>query len=296
MTDVREPGAPEGVFDYERDAAPPGAAAHEEPWGQLETIDAPYARELLATNVRNRRVSKYFLSYLKGILQRGEWVINGDTIRISREMKLLDGQHRLRAVAETGIPIRTFVIYGLDPAAQLAMDQGKKRTNADQLDLYDEPDTSTLASALSWYQRYEENHMVDTGPHSKQTPHQAVALLDANPDMRASLRWGNLANRSGLGLPPGVSAAVHYILAQKDREEADEFFYRLSEGVNVPPNSPLYILRRTFLRNAQRTAAEGRLPRTHIAAYIIKAWNAQRRNQEIKLLKYLGSENFPRAI
>jgi len=69
---------------------------------------------LLKRNAMNRPLSKSHVDKLSDSLLRGEWVMNGDAIRISKCGILIDGQHRLSAVVKSGVSIETIVIDGLD--------------------------------------------------------------------------------------------------------------------------------------------------------------------------------------
>jgi hypothetical protein len=63
----------------------------------------------------------------------GRWKPNGETIKFTMDGVLLDGQHRLAAVALAGVGIETTVVWGLDPDCFDTIDSGRPRSAADML-------------------------------------------------------------------------------------------------------------------------------------------------------------------
>jgi len=57
-------------------------------------ITPEIAAAMLETNTMNRPLSMPHVRKLSDALLRGEWVVNGDAIRISSNGFLIDGQHR----------------------------------------------------------------------------------------------------------------------------------------------------------------------------------------------------------
>ncbi|MDP2620568.1 MAG: hypothetical protein Q8P46_10395, partial [Hyphomicrobiales bacterium] len=73
-------------------------------------ITPELAREWLEkTNRKNRPLSELkWTAYAVDMLE-GRWQYNGDAIRFGSDGVLLDGQHRLMACVEAGIPFETDV-------------------------------------------------------------------------------------------------------------------------------------------------------------------------------------------
>lgn len=66
----------------------------------------------------------------------GNWVFNGDSVRFDKEGYLIDGQHRLAAVAKSGKPQTFIVMEGLAPEAEMTIDFGVKKSVEDYLRKY----------------------------------------------------------------------------------------------------------------------------------------------------------------
>lgn len=97
---------------------------------------------------RNRKLSKPHIRYFKRILQRGEMHRSGDMILIDSDGYFRNGQHRIAAMLETGIPFHAFVIYNTTEETIKATDQGKIRTTAHVFDLFGFNTISGVASLV----------------------------------------------------------------------------------------------------------------------------------------------------
>jgi len=113
-----------------------------------ETITPEVAKALLGNNKNNRNITKGHLALLKSEILNGNWKYNGQPIIISNTGGLLDGQHRLTAVVETGVPIDTAVIRGVEEDAFVTMDTGKIRGGSDVLSIVGSRHGAHIASAI----------------------------------------------------------------------------------------------------------------------------------------------------
>jgi hypothetical protein len=66
-------------------------------------------------------------------INHDQWKENGETIKISKTGKLLDGQHRCLAIKKTGKTTRCLVVFGVDDETMTTIDKGTKRTLRDSL-------------------------------------------------------------------------------------------------------------------------------------------------------------------
>ena len=115
---------------------------------KIERITPQVAKALLDKNTINRNISKGHLAFLKSEMLSGNWQFNGQGIIIGKSGRLLDGQHRLTAVAETGIAINSLVIRGVDEGSFVTIDTGKKRGGADVLSIAGSKHGTHIASAI----------------------------------------------------------------------------------------------------------------------------------------------------
>lgn len=95
---------------------------------KYEIITPSTAKKYLEKNVGNyRKLDKSRVSCYAEEMTNGTWQDNGETIKFSKEGRLLDGQHRLSAIVRSGRCVGMYVVR--DVAANVnVIDVGKPRT------------------------------------------------------------------------------------------------------------------------------------------------------------------------
>jgi hypothetical protein len=113
------------------------------------------AKEALESNIVNRALRPRSVSSYQKEMETGRWQMAGEPIKFSVDGKLLDGQHRLTALANAAVESIEFVVVrGLAPESQIVMDSGAARTAADALsfahpDLKNKPQCAAIARQLT---------------------------------------------------------------------------------------------------------------------------------------------------
>ena len=99
---------------------------------KVVTITPEVAQRLLDTsNYDNRFLRKAHVASLAGRIKNGEGKLTPQGIIIHSSGRLLDGQHRLAAIVQAGIPVTTTMFTVTDDSIFTALDQGAKRSMAD---------------------------------------------------------------------------------------------------------------------------------------------------------------------
>lgn len=100
------------------------------------TITPELAREYLAKNIdKNRPIRKAVVHAYAEQMKRGEWKITPQGISFDQKGRLIDGQHRLMAIIESGAKVPMYVTTGVPVDRMLMIDCGAKRTPADILSI-----------------------------------------------------------------------------------------------------------------------------------------------------------------
>lgn len=135
----------------------PGRITNEELPGveiYLLKVDADLATEMLKNNAEGQRnISKPTAERYAADMATEDWMFNGAPVLISNKGKLLDGQHRLTAIKESGIAQILLIVAGVDADAMSTIDAGRKRSYADILKIRGMSNHSTVAAltARVWY-------------------------------------------------------------------------------------------------------------------------------------------------
>lgn len=113
----------------------------------LVTISPEEAADMLEkSNSHNRHLRESVVYNYARQMQEGRWKYNGDTICISSDGRLIDGQHRLWACVVSDVPLETVIVRDLDMDTQDTKDSGLARTHADVLSLRGEKHAATRSS------------------------------------------------------------------------------------------------------------------------------------------------------
>lgn len=256
----------------------------------VERVTPVIARELLTANRRNRNMRSSRVAQLAEAMRRGEWVLNGETIKIAEDGTLLDGQHRLQAVVDSGAEIDSLVMRGLPPAVQDTVDTGRRRRLADILAIEGYSDSHALGAALSMLHRFRTGKRIDYSHAGAPSAKQALELLEAEPEIERSVRVARNVTKK-VGGPIGVFAALHRLFEETDPEPANEFYERLADGADLAKDDPLLHLRNQLAR-PRRDRHYAQSPNT-IAALTIKAFNMRRAGRGVDLLAFRKTEKFP---
>jgi hypothetical protein len=240
----------------------------------VEIIDPTTALRYLDSMDRNRSLSQPGVDRWARAMEAGDWIpeANGP-IRFDTDGKLIDGQHRLWALATTGLSLPFIVVRGVPPAGLYVIDINKRRTLADALHIHGETNSQALAGTINLYTEYLYSGMVQKAHRvSEFTVAAALAVLDNAPGLRESIKPGFSIRRHFQG-GPGRWATIHFILCDIDTEDAEAFFSQLITGEGLHQAHPILHLRKRLLDDA---VALRKLPIRDYSALIFKAWNMWR--------------------
>lgn len=98
---------------------------------EIVSVNPEKAKEFLEKNNANRNLSKHKVSEYVRDMRHGDWNILTQ-ISFDRDGNLLDGQHRLNAVVQSGETIDFIVVRGED-SNSVGYDRGKLRSIADTM-------------------------------------------------------------------------------------------------------------------------------------------------------------------
>jgi hypothetical protein len=251
------------------------------------------AKQWLEANTNNRPLSETLvITYMIDMLE-GRWRYNGDAIRFDHTGRLIDGQHRLHACVEAGVPFETDVVTGLDPETIRTIDIGRVRT-AGHIAHLEGVKNAELACAIArlavLHRKYGIEHM--NNPRRNPTKTEVVEAVQTLDGIEAAVaRAKKLGRRIA---PPSVLGFCFWAFAQQDRKLAERFLDELEHGLNLSQDNPVYHLRERLLSNRQSKA---KLPQLNLVALFFKAWLAYREGRPMQRLFWKNDgpapEKFP---
>ena len=210
---------------------------------KLIDINSEMATKLLKLNTANRPLDVRRAFKIAGAINRGEWQLNGDTIRISKNGVLLDGQHRLKGIELSGKTVKSYLIENLPDDVFMTIDtNARTRAVGDILAIKGEKNYKLLASSsrlLFWFKRN------GTPLESKETPtpQQIEEIIAKYPAIKDSVYLFGKSKWLARYITPSTGAFCHFIFFEKYPEETKLFFEQLETGVGLEENSPILRLR-----------------------------------------------------
>ena len=261
-------------------------------------ITPELAAQWLARNTRNRNPKTEAIGRYAEDMRSGNWRLNGEAIKFSRTGVLLDGQNRLLSCMAAGKPFLCSVVFGLEDKVQDSMDGSIIRNLADVLSIsYDVKNSNIVAGVVSGTLAWSKGVRTTAAAHVKSSRAQHIAWFVENRDEVAeATKAGVHIYGTKIGLSPKEAAVLWWSLSKIDKEEADDFFDKLGTGVGLTEGHPILHLRKKLLSNAVAPAGR-KMPPSHKAAFVTKAWNLYRDGEQIGALTYLPggkkNEKFP---
>lgn len=266
---------------------------------RVELITPDKAQNYLGQNTHNRHLRQSAVNAYARDMAAGVWQWNGDGIKIATDGTLLDGQHRLAAIVQSGVSLFLPVTSGLPVAAQETMDTGIHRTFADALSLRGHANATALGSVCRTVLTWERGvrHFGGGGRNRRFTSHELSGVLDRYPWIVDGMGTVNRLRRAGL--PASAGGLAYWLFTPIDAGDAAHFFERLISDEHHVSGDPITELRRVLMASTPGGGARrGNL--TMIIALTIKAWNRYRRGEQVKLLRFrIGGaqpEDFPEPV
>lgn len=267
----------------------------------LVDVTPKQAAKWLESNHVNRNLRRKSVDALRRDMENKRWRMTGEPIQFSRTAALINGQHRLSALAtadpkkiwcpvcEKAGHIQFLVIGGLEDESQKMMDQGTARNVRDALILeHGHVKNVTLVAAVSrWLSIIDEPgpRMDPNILRTKVTTAEALDAYNRFPDqIDLACTMATRLRRNLMGSPTAV-AYSYLAFSRIDPEATNEFFAGMIDEEWSSKNDP-------------RKAAHRRMRTVHydqgvkvsietgimMVSVLTRAWNAWRRGEEVETM------------
>jgi hypothetical protein len=212
---------------------------------QKKLIEPLYAKELLARNNKNRKLSNKLVNKLAYQIEQNKWYEDtGESIKVDKYGNLLDGQHRLNAIVKANKAVKTILITDMEPEAMNYIDTGKSRSAKDLLVLNNVKYANLIVSLVSVY--YDPTMMRTKTMSNKD-------ILDCyyrnkNEFDYCAKKGSKYYDQSNQMISKSDITIMLYLFRKKDLELADNFVKMVSTGISINSNlSPEHNLRQWLL-------------------------------------------------
>lgn len=248
-----------------------------------EITPANAAKLLDSKNKKNRNLSRVKVAEYVAAMQADEWAFNGDSIRIASNGILLDGQHRLTAVAQSGKSQHFVFIENMDSSVGMTIDNGKVRNGGDTLSLQANVKPSvaqTMSGALKIFYKHAVKGSISTSGGHKLTNIQIVDQYRNNKELvDFCVNWLELnVKKQGAILSKAEMLGILLILCDINKDEAIKFCEMVFCGLHINEVCSQSLLREYLLDCKSKVKKSDQSQRL---ASVIKVWNSVRAGRNI---------------
>ena len=255
----------------------------------------------LKRNSLNRSFSRDTAKVLSSEMRNGYWKENGEAIMFDRAGVLIDGQHRLQAVLDSGYEYLVPVITGIEAETRPTVDTGKKRSGAANLQMAGEKNSTILASALMLWRGYAARdvramtHPAQGEPERRTSIPRIMEYVDEVPGIREAVTESMSLRAAGQGrafVPASEAALVWLAIVESgaSKSRATEFLGCVLSGFNLTEDSPIVGLRRRLLEGLRPGL---RMDKRERLALVLKTWQLWSTGRTRKVIVWSPSEPFP---
>ena len=255
----------------------------------IERVVTPsLAKLLLEKNTSNRNINKNLVATYARDMINGDWMNNGETIKVSTSGVLIDGQHRLHAVIQSGESVKMLIVEGLPENAFRTVDVGMRRTAGQQLAIASMKNATASAAIARWVVVIEEQIQNDRVK-------QVVTMPEIFDAIERHPLISKYATRHSAGklkfLVPTCSMAPMVLAAEKYGEDlVDQFVNDLDTGEGTSKGDPAFEFRERMITNRGSVA---KLRTETIVLFAMKAISAFCNGRKIGVLRIMAKEGFP---
>lgn len=261
------------------------------------------AQALLALNGRNRTVKSSRVAAYANDMRNGRWRFTGDTIKIATTPegdRLVDGQHRLAAVIESGCGVEMLIVRGIDESSMPVIDTGVSRSPADALRIGARVGGAKLAAAAKLVLVYDAGVFANVGHWSviNVTRPVLIDFVNQNADeFEQAMLLGNQLGR--IGFSPTPVGAWFFLANRIEPYNArlSEYIDQLTYGVGLTDGSAALAMRNWVMhKRAGSSLSTRRTALTEFSA-LIRSWNHYVQGNPVRIVRaWRRGEEFPRLI
>lgn len=231
-------------------------------------------------SVKNRNLISSAVEYYSRSMKKGEWKLNGESIKFDNQGNLIDGQNRLAACVKADTSFPTLVVFNLDTGAFDSLDDGAKRTKGQVLKMRGYKHGNELAAAINMLWREENGHSV-FAQNERPNNAEIAEYLQRNPGLTKFASVSATTKRlfASVRLP----IYLQWNFEQKEPELRESFFHVIEHGGDASSGTPPAVLRERLMSYLVK---QEKLRDRYKMAITIKAWNAAREGRKIKQLSW----------
>ncbi|KEY91494.1 hypothetical protein CF67_15005 (plasmid) [Candidatus Photodesmus blepharus] len=200
----------------------------------------------------------------------GRWMYNGDTIRVSKDGLLIDGQNRLLAAKKAKVNLTCDLLVGLDEAVFNTIDQGRVRQKghlvARDIKNISVADAKTVTTSVTRIINYTENlsQTVTAGKDgrfaSKLTADKVIEFIHRNSEILDQLEIVKKEFSNRCSISRAIILYLYHLGCRFDEEYTYKYLKKMVLGIGLKEGETLHffhqILNDIKAKNLRWTTSE----------------------------------------
>jgi hypothetical protein len=259
-----------------------------------EVIDRDKANALLRTVKDNRSIAQNWVNTLARDMVAGRWALTPQGIVLDEDGNVLDGQHRLAAVAKANVPVEFWITEGWPRDTFRHLDGGRGRTMADRLSI-DGSANSTQLAAIARQAFYWEIGQFWAG-RLVPSREELQMVIDGYPELKNAAQLAHVGNWSAINLPASMAGMAWWLFQRVSPEDADWVMDRLKDGASLDAGNGILTARNRLISSSRQNAQAQYFHPKMKLAWLIRGWNAYRDGEKLNKIIFknpMTNENFP---
>lgn len=279
---------------------------------QYMTVSPEKAKEWLQRNEQNRNIRPDRVDRYAKLMRSGDqWMASPDAIAFDYNGRLVNGQHRLKALAQAGVEQTMLVAWNLHPDASMIADVGIKRTAADALVIggYTKGSSQEMAAILRLVALWQRNELSRCGEYEIVDNWEITDLADIFSErVQETIDFvSDFKSELDGTFPRSMVGFAHFLYTPTYGNRPSNFVQAFAKGGFYQEN-----WQEKFaddpevdtsggpepIKDPARMLADkvegSEYPREKLLAYLIKAMNWYCMEEPHKRLRWGGDEEFPK--
>ena len=232
-------------------------------------ITPELATFLLERNENNRRIRPIRKKNYTQDISSNQWPFTGDSVVIDNTGGVLDGQHRLESIVDSGKSLPSIIVVGVKNSVFAYIDRGASRSLQDALYIMGRENPKELAAAIN------VAYWLDV----------KGAILKTNPPIQVALEWFKKNNdvidhldglhkyrqhKGGISKPQ-MGGLMHHASKTLGIDQLETFAHKYYTLEDLKQNSPIMALYNTYIHHSG--APGTRLQQDLVIGWAITALN-----------------------
>jgi hypothetical protein len=248
------------------------------------------AKQLLRSQVKNRRVQQSRVDIYAKEMLAGRWTLNGSTIVIDKDGHMQDGQHRCLAIIKADKPEWLTIARGTSTDVFRTIDSGQSRRASQSFGIMGIKNASTTSAICSKVQEMRETHIYSDGGNSVKKYGTTDELIERFERDREGFEYaaelGQSMYRKLRIFTPTFIGTMYYYLTH-DLNYPNLLVSNFIECLHTIGSTQIHqagILRDLLIK---RQLAKGSELRTrYVFNLFAKTWNKYVAGEKMKILTY----------